>query len=110
MNGKVFLRELYFAGKQYLSTLSKNDILFVKWNVNACFFRWDVYIVFKKRENCAFLSHLIYNFTVYIVNNTASPYVEYSIKHFYFNHFVGILEKKKSVFPTISCSVCWITE
>lgn len=37
MNGKVFLRELYFAGKQYLSTLSKNDILFVKWNVIACF-------------------------------------------------------------------------
>lgn len=30
MNGKVFLRELYFAEKQYLSTLSKNDILFVK--------------------------------------------------------------------------------
>lgn len=62
-------------------------------------FRWDVYNVFKKRENCAFLSHLIYNFTVYIVNNTASPYVEYSIKHFYFNHFVGILRKKKVYFP-----------
>lgn len=53
----------------------------------------------KKRETCAFLSHLIYNFTVYIVNNTASPYVEYSIKHFYFNHLVGILEKKNMCFP-----------
>lgn len=82
-------------------------------------FWWDVYIVFKKkRETCAFLSHLIYNFTVYIVNITASPYVEYSIKHFYFNHLVGILEKKKkSVFPTrhVLCigsqrriySTCW---
>lgn len=59
-------------------------------------FWWDVYIVFKKkkRETCAFLSHLIYSFTVYIVNNTASPYVECSIKHFYFNHLVGIFEKK----------------
>lgn len=46
----------------------------------------------KKGKLCAFLSHLIYNFTVYIVNNTASLYVEYSIKHFYFNHLVGILE------------------
>lgn len=59
-------------------------------------FWWDVYNVFKKRETCAFLSHLIYNFTVYIVNNTASPYVEYSMKHFYFNHLVEILEEKKS--------------
>lgn len=109
MNGKVFLRELYFAGKQYLSTLSKNDILFVKWNVNACFFdeMFTMYLK-KKRETCAFLSHLIYNFTVYIVNNTASPYVEYSIKHFYFNHFVGILEKK--CVSHSPCSVCWITE
>lgn len=63
----------------------------------------------KKRETCAFLSHLIYNFTVYIVNNTASPYVEYSIKHFYFNHLVGILEKKICVSHS-PCSVCWITE
>lgn len=46
-NGKVFLGELYFAGKRYLSTLSK--LLFVKWNVNACFFWTDVYIVFKKK-------------------------------------------------------------
>lgn len=61
----------------------------------------DVYIVFKKRETCAFLSHLIYNFTVYIVNNTASPYVEYSIKHFYFFPSCWNLEekKKKKCFP-----------
>lgn len=44
--------------------------------------------------------HLIYNFTVYIVNNGASPYVEWSMKHFYFNHFVGKLERTKKVcFP-----------
>lgn len=59
----------------------------------------EMFTLYLKRETCAFLSHLIYNFTVYIVNNTASPYVEYSIKHFYFNHLVGILEKK-IVFPT----------
>lgn len=39
------------------------------------FFGRDVYIVFKKKGNsCLFI--LIYNFTVYIVNNAASPYVE----------------------------------
>lgn len=37
MSGKVFLRELYFAGKQYLSTLSINDILFVKLNILHAF-------------------------------------------------------------------------
>lgn len=58
----------------------------------------EMFTLYLKRETCAFLSHLIYNFTVYIVNNTASPYVEYSIKHFYFNHIVGVLEKY--VFPT----------
>lgn len=66
-------------------------------------FWWDVYIVFKKRETCAFLSHLIYNFTVYIVNNTASPYVAYSIKHLYFNHLVGLLEKKCASRLTVFC-------
>lgn len=30
-----------------------------------------------------------------------------SIKHFYFNHLVGILKKCVSHSP---CSVCWITE
>lgn len=85
-------------------------------------FWWDVYIVFKKkkRETCAFLSHLIYSFTVYIVNNTASPYVECSIKHFYFNHLVGIFKKKKWQKQTNKkklmcvshspCPVCRITE
>lgn len=55
---------------------------------------FTLYLKRKKRETCAFLSHLIYSFTVYIVNNTASPYVECSIKHFYFNHLVGIFKKK----------------
>lgn len=59
----------------------------------------------KKGKIVPFLSHLIYSFTVYIVNNAASPYVENSIKHFYFNRSVGILEnkqqKKYCVFPTL---------
>lgn len=107
MNGKVFLRELYFAGKQYLSTLSKNDILFVKQNVIACFLMRCLHVL-KKRETCAFLSHLIYSFTVYIVNNKASLYVECSIKHFYFNHLVKQLEKK--CVSHSPCSVCWLAE
>lgn len=71
-----------------------------------------LHCILKKRENCAFLSHLIYSFTVYIVNNAASPYVENSIKHFYSS--VGILEnrkKQKNICVSHSpCSVSWITE
>lgn len=60
-------------------------------------FWWDVYIVFKKkRENRAFfISPDLQFYSIYIVNNAASPYVENSIKHFYFNRKVGILENKQ---------------
>lgn len=67
MNGKVFLRELYFAGKQYLSTLSKNDILFVKWNVNACFFdeMFTMYLKKKKGNLCLFISPDLQFYSIY---------------------------------------------
>lgn len=55
--------------------------------------------VFKKGKLVPFLSLLIFNFTVNIVNNTASLYVEYSIKHFYFKHLVKYW-KTIYVFPT----------
>lgn len=66
----------------------------------------------KKRENRAFfISPDLQFYSIYIVNNAASPYVENSLKHFYFNRSVGILEKKQKKCVSHSlCSVCWITE
>lgn len=59
----------------------------------------EMFTLYLKKGNlCLFISPDLQFYSIYIVNNTASPYVEYSIKHFYFNHLVGILEK--CVFPT----------
>ena len=53
----------------------------------------EMFTLYLKKGNlCLFISHDLQFYSIYIVNNTASPYVEYSIRHFYFNHLVGILE------------------
>lgn len=61
--GKVFLKEFYFAGKKYLSTLNKKkNYLFCKVKCLCMHTERDVYSVVK--GTCAFLTDMFCHFTV----------------------------------------------